>query len=338
MSILDLLAGRPRESIGLSEIARRLSMNKATCHMVLTALAGNGYVLVDPETKTYSLGPASAALGRAALDRFPAIGYARDVARHLSEELGLLCMVMARAANQLLMLDGYGTPSPLGPFARVGNRAPFAPPLGVSLIAWATPAEYEEWLARATPPLAPAERAALEEAIAGVRADGFEVARRTRAEQALADLLQTSQGSPNHDVAAAVPEVARAVRLEPDSYIVTNIEDSETYRIAAIAAPLFGPEGLPVLSLVLEGFRWDIPGREIRDVGARLVEQARRASVESGGRPPMFRAEAADRATDRASTGGRAGPRSPVPPQAGQARSSDGHAGRAARPRGARAK
>ena len=45
LEILELLADHPREILGLSEIARTLTMNKASCHATLTLLADRGYLI-----------------------------------------------------------------------------------------------------------------------------------------------------------------------------------------------------------------------------------------------------------------------------------------------------
>ena len=66
VAILDFLAARPKRAYGLSELARSLGINKATCLTVLGSLVQAGYLLQDPDRKTYTLGPSSLALGNAA--------------------------------------------------------------------------------------------------------------------------------------------------------------------------------------------------------------------------------------------------------------------------------
>jgi DNA-binding IclR family transcriptional regulator/rubrerythrin len=176
VAILDFLAARPERPYGLSELARSLGINKATCLTVLGGLVQAGYLLQDPEAKTYTLGPSSLALGNAALVRFPAVGPARAVMEALAEELGVVCTVMVRANNNLVVLTEAGTPGPLrATVSRVGLRTPFIPPLGATFIAWATPTEFESWMARAQPALADSERTELRRVVATIRARGFHV-------------------------------------------------------------------------------------------------------------------------------------------------------------------
>src|SRR5690348_17024184 len=108
VAILDFLSARPERAYGLSELARSLGINKATCLTVLGGLVQAGYLLQDPETKSYSLGPSSLALGNAALARFPAVGPARAVTQSLADEFGLVCTVMVRANNNLVVLTEAG--------------------------------------------------------------------------------------------------------------------------------------------------------------------------------------------------------------------------------------
>src|SRR6478736_2772884 len=142
--ILDFLASRPDESFGLSEMARILQMNKATCLTILGGLVETGYLLQDPESKSYSLGPSSIALGHAAAARLPALDPALGVMHDLRDELGLECVAMVKAANHLVLLGPQGPRGLLTPITgRPGFRAPFVPPMGATLMAFAPPSELE---------------------------------------------------------------------------------------------------------------------------------------------------------------------------------------------------
>src|SRR5881227_118241 len=66
---LDIRAAHPDTAFSLSELCRRLDINKATAHAMLTALAESGFLLRNPRDKSYTLGPALIALGSAAAAR-----------------------------------------------------------------------------------------------------------------------------------------------------------------------------------------------------------------------------------------------------------------------------
>src|SRR5207248_704067 len=63
VAVLNFLTAHPDESFTLSELARRLGLNKATCHALLMTLTEAGYVLRHPTRMTYMLGPALVAAG-----------------------------------------------------------------------------------------------------------------------------------------------------------------------------------------------------------------------------------------------------------------------------------
>jgi len=289
VGILDFLAARPERAYGLSELARSLGINKATCLTVLGGLVQAGYLLQDPDTKTYTLGPSSLALGNAALARFPAVGPARGVTQELADDFGVVCTVMVRANNNLVVLTEAGTPGPLrATVSRVGLRTPFIPPLGATFIAWATPAEFEQWLGRAQPALKESERLELFRVVAAIRARGFHVAQLNRGETVVQEYERSTGADPERTLSDVVTAMAKRIRQQEIPYALVDIEPSERYVVAIVAAPVFGEDGRPLLTLVLEGFRWRVGGDELRRIGERLVAAARRLSLAVGGRPPDF--------------------------------------------------
>lgn len=66
VSLVDAIAARPDEGLTLSEIARHLAVTPATCHPMLVSLAELGWLVRHPVRRTYRLGPALIAVGRAA--------------------------------------------------------------------------------------------------------------------------------------------------------------------------------------------------------------------------------------------------------------------------------
>jgi DNA-binding IclR family transcriptional regulator len=289
VGILDFLAARPERSYGLSELSRTLGMNKATCLTVLAGLVSSGYLLQDPDSKTYSLGPSSLALGNAALARFPAVGPARSVMEALASELGVVCTVMVRANNNLVVLSEAGTPGPLrATVSRVGLRTPFIPPLGAPFIAWATPVEFEQWMARAQPALQETERRAVRRVVATIRARGFQATQLTPGEPVLQEFQRSTGSDPERTLSDLVTAMTRRIRNQSNPYHIIDIEPTERYILGIVAAPVFGEDGRPLLTLGLEGFRWRVDGRELRSIGDRLVAAAREISLAVGGHPPDF--------------------------------------------------
>ena len=77
LAIIDFLMANPQQSYELTDLTRRLTLNKATCHAILTTMRGAGFLNQDPKTKTYSLGPSMAVVGHAAISQFPSLRCAR---------------------------------------------------------------------------------------------------------------------------------------------------------------------------------------------------------------------------------------------------------------------
>ncbi|MDJ0107875.1 helix-turn-helix domain-containing protein, partial [Rhodococcus erythropolis] len=88
VQVLDYLVGRPDQRFGLSELARALEISKPTCLGILTALADRGYLTRDEVSKTYGLGPALIAAGRAAQRGFAVGPIARTHLEKVSTEFG----------------------------------------------------------------------------------------------------------------------------------------------------------------------------------------------------------------------------------------------------------
>jgi DNA-binding IclR family transcriptional regulator len=65
-AVRGLLAFARRPGWGVRDLARELGQYTAVLHRVLTSLAGRGFVLADPHSRRYRLGPAIAVLARTA--------------------------------------------------------------------------------------------------------------------------------------------------------------------------------------------------------------------------------------------------------------------------------
>jgi DNA-binding IclR family transcriptional regulator len=86
--VLTLFAQSDQDTLGVTEIAEMLDLSKAVVHRILTTLRESRFVDVDPDSRRYSLGPASLALGLSYLERLDVRKLARPEMRRLSEETG----------------------------------------------------------------------------------------------------------------------------------------------------------------------------------------------------------------------------------------------------------
>jgi DNA-binding IclR family transcriptional regulator len=248
MDVLECLAVSGPNPPTMSEIARRTGQSKATCHSVLLALVAGGYVRRDPRTLSYSLGPGLISLGALASSALHLPEVAQDEMERLSGTLGVTTAAAIASGTSLVVLSAAGPPQPFQSSLPVGQRVPFAPPLGAAFIAWASESEIEQWLDRAPRPLSDGEREHFAAALATVRQHGYSV---------------TLNDPAGLEFAAAVEEVAthpesREARARRDqmisnlgtSYLPVDLESGRTYRLTQVSAPVFDHDGAVVLVIL----------------------------------------------------------------------------------------
>lgn len=156
VAVLNHLAASPNEQFTLSELARTLELNKATAHALLATLADEQYVLRDPDSLAYSLGPALIAVGTAARATYPAARLAEAPMERLSEDLDLSCiasqaLIRGDGDDEIVILAAAGSRRPFGVNIQPGQRMPLVPPLGSVFVAWAGDEEIDRWLANLGP-------------------------------------------------------------------------------------------------------------------------------------------------------------------------------------------
>ena len=280
LAILDLLTANPHESYGLTEITRKLGLNKATCHAILTTMAHYGFLVQDPRSKAYRLGPNIVAAGNAAFAQFPILEYARPELEALSQELGLGCGAAGRSGRHLVLLAHYGHSNPmLSPF-QLGMRLPFMAPLGASFIAWSPARQLEQWLATGEQRLGAAFDEKLDQklriSVIAIRARGFEVTLKTAAEDELHRGLKQIEGTWNLEELEQITSRYQASLLS-SHYHLDRIDPATRYAVCNITVPVFGYDQLPELIFSTGSIQRDLSGQEILDIARQLKDAAERA-------------------------------------------------------------
>jgi len=186
------------QSFIVSELARALDMNRATCQAVLMALEESGFVRRDPRTKAYSLGPALIPLGEAALSSLAAVDEARPEIERLAATTGVEVLGGVPLDAQIVVVAVAGTPHDSGA-ARVGQTVALRPPFGTVLVAWAGEEAIDEWLGRAGE-LSDELRTAYLASLAAVRERGYSITLEIRSPERLGAALReirTLESSPD---------------------------------------------------------------------------------------------------------------------------------------------
>jgi DNA-binding IclR family transcriptional regulator len=253
IEILELLADRPQERLGLSDIARALAMNKASCHATLTLLADRGY-LIRHSDKTYSLGPAILPLANSFLHGHDALPNARAEMAALSRDLNLGCVASGVVDDEIVVFAHTSAPGSYGVNMRVGTRFALVPPVGTVFLAWSGRERVRRWLASISDEVTADERARYLDALAIIRDRGYSVA----------------LGSSGTDRASA--------RTHVDDYLLFELDERQRLPITHVAAPVFDPEGTVRMALTIVGFHDQLTSDDVPKVAQRLLAATRQVA------------------------------------------------------------
>lgn len=276
LAILDLLMANPDKAFGLTEMTRRLSLNKATCHAILTTMSTYGFLVQHPKTKAYRLGPSIIAAGNAAFAQFPVLEYARPVLESLEGELDIGFAATGRSKAHVVLLAMYGNATPLIDHFQLGLRLPNAAPIGACFTAWSPAKHLEAWLTRAHEARGEYNEKLdqrLRMSVIGIRARGFEVILKTRAEEELAAKLMQIQNAWNLKDLEEITENYQRALCEEQVHL-DRIDPKAHYRISTINVPVFAYKQLPALCFAAGSFKEPVSGAEIERVARRMQAAA----------------------------------------------------------------
>lgn len=276
LAILDLLMANPDKAFGLTEMTRRLSLNKATCHAILTTMSTYGFLVQHPKTKAYRLGPSIIAAGNAAFAQFPVLEYARPVLESLEGELDIGFAATGRSKAHVVLLAMYGNATPLIDHFQLGLRLPNAAPIGACFTAWSPAKHLEAWLTRAHEARGEYNEKLdqrLRMSVIGIRARGFEVILKTRAEEELAAKLMQIQNAWNLKDLEEITENYQRALCEEQVHL-DRIDPKAHYRISTINVPVFAYKQLPALCFAAGSFKEPVSGAEIERVAGRMQAAA----------------------------------------------------------------
>jgi DNA-binding IclR family transcriptional regulator len=144
-AILRLLA-ESDSPLTLSEIARRLELNVATCQTILESLAANGFVLRAPSTKAFTLGPSLVSIGEAARRAASRYGRAGELVDRLADDIDFGCSLVGLTGHQLTVLHRAGRPDQFPVPGMVEGPFPFVPPFGAGIVACSDDDVRARWM------------------------------------------------------------------------------------------------------------------------------------------------------------------------------------------------
>ncbi|MEH6582876.1 MAG: helix-turn-helix domain-containing protein [Halioglobus sp.] len=286
LAILDLLMANPHQAFGLTEMTRRLNLNKATCHAILTTMANYGFLVQHPKTKAYRLGPSIIAAGNAAFAQFPVLEYARPELENLQSELDIGFAVTGRSKLHQVLLALYGRATPLMESFQLGLRLPNTAPVAACYTAFSPAAQLEAWLTRAHESRGEYNEKLdqkLRVSLISIRARGYEVTLKTRAEAELRKELTRIHNS------WSLTELEEATNkyqhdLCDEYYHLDRIDPKARYDVSTISVPVFVYKEVPVMCFVAGSLPDSVTGSQVEEIAARMQESANRVTALASGR------------------------------------------------------
>jgi DNA-binding IclR family transcriptional regulator len=281
--VLETLRGRAGHGLRYAELADEADVSQATCHAILTTLAGAGYVVRDPASRSYTLGPALVGLGEVAVRSFPEVALARAELDALADRTGLGWSA-GRVVGDSIAIVAVGDGVPAGDPVRPGASLPFAPPFGAIHVAWSAPVDVDAWVARA--PAGTFAEADLRAVVADHRRARVAVAPYTPASAQLRELLgELTTDAVAADVRTRTIELLAAIDrldLRPADYAGTG-----SVSVNTITAPVFEAHGSVSFAVALHVADPAIETRRVRALAGELVRTTDRITTATGGIIPQ---------------------------------------------------
>ncbi len=285
LKVLDFLAAHHSAAHTMSEIARGTAVNVASIHAILGALQLEGYVTRDPERKTYRLGFVPVIVGHAALEAHPVIDQVRTRASELSRALDLECLGGVIAGTEFLIVAEAGRAERLHLRPRVGQRLPYAPPLGILAAAHESSGRLEAWLDRIGPGADHTDRERYRLAAEALRHREYEIGLYTPTRRAIGMTLAQLNSDPRNR--ALRHELRRQVaKLAREDHQLLDPEPEQVYVVDNIQTAIFDRRGGIVAGLTLVGFDQPLRTHQIEHYIRTLTETANRITDAIGGRRP----------------------------------------------------
>jgi DNA-binding IclR family transcriptional regulator len=270
LDVIELLVRAGGARLRFIDVSRELGISQATAHSILKTLCDKGWATRDPVDKSFSVGPALAAIAARADLVPPLTNAARAAAAEVSRETGFPASVIERMDDSLVITAFEGADA-LSPAGVPGDRIPFVPPFGVAFAAWDTADGQRAWVQRARA-ADPAVEARLYQVLARTRERGFDVDWMTPALAQTARMLDTLSGSgvPGH-----VHHTLELLRSEfaTIGFLPEDSAGRDAQPIATISAPVAGRHQRVTLTLCVHPLRALAPD-EVAALGARLTEAA----------------------------------------------------------------
>jgi DNA-binding IclR family transcriptional regulator len=270
VAVIELLADRPDVPLALADICRELGISRSTGHAILHTLCACGWAIRDPQSGRFSLGPAMARIWRQAT---PLHRILREPLQQFAVSIDMaVCMSEVRDGS-IVVVDAAAV-GPAQPPVPAGVRLPFLAPFGREFVAWAPPAGRTAWV-DAAGPVNDVFRARIGKVLKEIKSRGYGIERLSDPLLRVYTALQALDDGVLRDPISARLAAALADLTIVD-FLPGEFAEAESCALATISAPVFDIAGRVVMSVSAQPYR-RLSAREVRDVGARVVEFAHTA-------------------------------------------------------------
>lgn len=122
LNILELLSSN--DSLGVTEIGKKLNLHKSTAHRLLLTLITNGYVKQNMRTNNYELTLKMFELGHRVVENIDMVTVAQPYLKQLMERTNEVVHLGVRENSEIIYLAKVEAPRSIKIYSRVGMRKP----------------------------------------------------------------------------------------------------------------------------------------------------------------------------------------------------------------------
>lgn len=167
--------------LGVSKIARSLSLSKAVVHRILQSLTSRSLLQVVPGESTYILGPAATTLSTKAWSQLDVRTIASPILRRLRDATRETTTLSVLVGNQRIYLDQFESPQEVKMVVEIGPRLPLHSGASSRSILAFLPPDFTDEAVRQLRTLHPdLDEAAYRQTLARVREKGYAVSHNER--------------------------------------------------------------------------------------------------------------------------------------------------------------
>ncbi|MCW2830480.1 MAG: oxidoreductase RutF, flavin reductase family [Aeromicrobium sp.] len=205
------------------------------------------------------------------------VDLARPLMERFATEFDCQCIATSRLDDEVVVVASAGRPQDNSENGTlVGQRMPYAPPMGSIFAAWDGSSQTEAWLDQT--PQEP-DRNRHRQALRSVAQRGVSLGLLTAAQREFASTLESLAGERTE-----LPRSLLHALIQQLSYDPVHLTDETKESVRQISAPVFNAEGSVALALTAFGF--GRPGSGIDALTSGLLDIAAAATRRIGGRPP----------------------------------------------------